>query len=152
MDQGAQIMTTEQTGAPVAEDPDHPKYRGLAVPVTVAGAEDLDPYAMGWKDGVDAHYRRTLDLARERQLSGRDLSVLKLSGWSRDAVRAFGYLTQEDADTARQIVRRMSGPDRAVLSFYLQELSDIVSHEEMLRQSSARTRAREAYEKERDTF
>jgi hypothetical protein len=109
--------------------PDHPKYRGLAVPVAVARAEDLDPYAMGWKDGVDAHYHRTV-------ASQQDIPA---------EVLAFEHVVQNSPNAARSIVRDMSGQDRAVLSFYLSELSRLVDDEELIRTAADRRAARPSH-------
>jgi hypothetical protein len=71
------------------------------------------------------------------------MTDLRITGWAKDAVQAFGHVTNDDPDTARDIVRRMSPRDRAVLSFTLEELSRIVSEEEQFRTTANRRRARE---------
>lgn len=109
---------------------DQGKYRGVTVP-PAAGRNAT--YASGWKDGVNA----ALDSANE---SGA--SVLRLTGWTKQAVLAFGHVSQDNGDTARRIVRDMSPRDRAVLTHMLRELSEIVDDEELSRRTEDRRRAR----------
>jgi hypothetical protein len=51
------------------------------------------------------------------------------------SLEAFGRILEEDTDGARMIVRDMSGRDRAILSFWLRELEDIIDAEEVQRRS-----------------
>lgn len=118
----------------------HPEYRGVHVPASVvkatsAGEQDHDPYTIGWKDGVDGALNSRRDNAAEYPL--------KLTGWAKDAVRAFGYIAGDNPDEARQIIRRMSPKDRAVLQYVLGELSRIRDEEEDFRAARDRRRARE---------
>jgi len=106
------------------------KYRGIAVP---RAAEASGTYASGWQDGVNAA------LASANQ---KGSSVLRLTGWTKQAVLAFGHVAEDNEDTARDIVRDMSPRDRAVLSHLLRELSEIVDDEELSRRQEDRRRAR----------
>ena len=90
-------------------------------------------FQKGWEDGVDAA------LASANQ---KGSSVLRLTGWTKRAVLAFGHVAEDNADTARQIVRDMSPRDSAVLSHLLRELSEIVDDEELSRRQEDRRRAR----------
>ena len=100
-------------------------YRGVPLPEKIESGQ-ID----AWKAGVDAHYDQTLKLAAAREGAGE--YPLKLTGWAKDAVRAFGHATNEDTATARRIIRDMSRQDRAVLAFVLGEVSFIVDDEETL--------------------
>lgn len=79
-------------------------------------------YQNGWEDGVDF-----------AQQVVTPAGTLQLTGWSRDAVRAFGFLVSDNQAQARNIVRDMSPRDRAVLVFDLEELSRIVGDAELSR-------------------
>lgn len=105
-------------------------YHGITIP---PAAERNTTYASGWKDGVDA----ALASANEK-----GSSVLRLTGWTRQAVLAFGHVSQDNNDTARGIVRDMSPRDRAVLSHLLRELEEIVDDEELSRRNEDRRQAR----------
>lgn len=129
--------------------PDHPTYRGVPVPAAMAKAAqyaepDPDSYASGWKDGVDAHYARTLELAAARQ-GAEGPSVLKLTGWARDSVRAFGFVADDSEDTsrAREIIRRMSPKERAVLQHVLRTVSRLAEEEDSFVETRDRRQARE---------
>lgn len=90
------------------------RYRGVPVPGLV-GQQGMGQYGQGWKDGIDAVLTRAgdTDTSGDRTVSPE--------------VSAFEAVTNEDKGAARDIVSRMSGRDRAVLSFWLGELGDIVS-------------------------
>lgn len=95
-----------------------------------------------WRKGVNAALRsRDEDKARGygstadgvRTVPGED-NVPEDTGTSlsRD-VSAFLAVTEDRVQEARRIVKGMSGRDRAVLSFWLQELSRIVEDAELSR-------------------
>lgn len=69
---------------------------------------------------------------------------LKLTGWAKDSVLAFGNVTEDNPEAARDIVRRMSPKDRAILAYSLGELSRIVQEEEDFRTLEDRRAHREA--------
>jgi|SRR5689334_11076871 len=76
-------------------------------------------FQAAWQDGVDAaQSHRGQDTAAAPDLSPAD------------EVNAFALVTEDRTDEARSIVSRMSGRDRAVLSFWLEELRDIISDAE----------------------
>ena len=114
-------------------------YRG--VPISEVYDRGSTNYRNGWKDGVDAHYDRTLELAAAQQ----DPTALKLTGWARQDVTAFAHQVQDNPDEARQIVRSLSPADRAVLQFHLHELSRIAEEEDSFRETEDRRRARLSY-------
>lgn len=112
-------------------------YRGVPVPENIrravgTGFQD-DPYVAGWKDGADAVLTR-LSEDRTEQAAAPDTGAVVLS--PADEVNAFALVTEDRTAEARDIVSRMSGRDRAVLSFWLTELSDIVSDLEGTRRVS----------------
>lgn len=108
-------------------------YRGVDVPkgIEIEGSD----YWNGWRDGVrdaqDAGLRTT-----------SDPSTLKITGWTKAAVRAFAHVVEDDPDTAVRIIGDMSPKDRAVLSFWLNELSGIVDAAETARTVDRDTRTR----------
>ena len=61
-----------------------------------------------------------------------------------DAVRVFLAVVQDTPDTARDIVRRMSPRDRAVLAFYLRDAGRITEEEIEFRETRDRREARES--------
>lgn len=91
-----------------------------------------------WRDGVDAALASRQDIPS-------DTGALKITGWTREAVRAFAHVSEDDPDTARRIVRGMSGADRAVLSFWAAEVSRLVEEEDSFRRQADRTRARDSH-------
>jgi hypothetical protein len=108
-------------------------YRGVPFPT---GYETSPPEIQeAWRNGVDDA------LSSRRDISG-DTGALKITGWTREAVRAFAHVSEDDPDTARRIIRGLSGADRAVLAFWLNELSGIVDDEELTRRAEARRRGR----------
>lgn len=109
------------------------EYKGVPVPPNVVDhAEQNDEYSIGWKDGVDAALNTITDPG-----------VLKITGWAKDAVRAFAHVAGDDTDAARRTVRDMSGRDRAVLAFTISELSRLIDEEESFRRQADRTAARD---------
>lgn len=113
-------------------------YRGVPVPENIrravgTGFQD-DPYVAGWKDGADAVLSRPgQDMTEtDMETASGDTAVLSPA----DEVNAFALVTEDRTAEARDIVSRMSGRDRAVLSFWLTELSDIVSDLEGTRRMS----------------
>lgn len=62
-----------------------------------------------------------------------------------DAVRVLVLVIKGDADSARDIVRRMSPRDRAVLTFFLREAGRIVEEEDSFREQADRNQAREGH-------
>lgn len=100
-------------------------YRGVPVPGLLPGT-NWD----AWKAGVDAHYARTLELSAGRDRDGRTVSVHPAD---KPFLDSFSRVLADDPDRAREIVRSLSGRDKAVLSFALGELSRLVSEEEMAR-------------------
>lgn len=70
------------------------------------------------------------------------MSDLHITGWTKEAVRAFAHVVEDDPDTAVRIVRDMSPKDRAVLSFWLNELSGIVDAAEVARMADQDIRTR----------
>lgn len=122
-------------------------YRDAKYPT---GWEGWDrPIKDAWKDGVDAHVLAMLDkekarvqradvtadgvrtIAPEGQDKGVPAGTLPGS-LSRD-VSAFLAITEDRRQDARGIVQDMSGRDRAVLSFWLRELSREVEDIEDMR-------------------
>lgn len=65
-----------------------------------------------------------------------------------DAVRVFLAVIQDTPDAGRDVVRRMSPKDRAVLAFYLHEAGRIVEEEVQFRETEDRRRARDDHEAE----
>lgn len=100
-------------------------YRGVPVPGLLPGT-NWD----AWKAGVDAHYARTLELSAGRDEDDRTMSVQPSD---KPFLNTFARVLEDDPDTARSLVKDLSGRDRAVLSFALGELSRLVSEEEMRR-------------------
>lgn len=132
-------------------NPLNPRYRGILVPpavykASVTGFHD-DPYVIGWKDGVnasrDAGVRDEPDGAPGPD--GHSEKIHLDTAEDMNAVRFVIHLLQDDADKARLIVRKMSAPDRAVLSFYLHEASRLVLEEEDFRETADRRQARLSY-------
>lgn len=121
-------------------------YRGVKIPADVQDSDD-PPYAQGWKDGVDAHYLRTVEIARDKDKSTTRLVLNELDA---PAVRAFLSVVTDDPDTARDIIRSMSPRDRAVLSFLLRDTGRIVEEEDSLRDTAERRRARYSHPDLRD--
>lgn len=62
-----------------------------------------------------------------------------------DTVRVLIAVIKGDTDTARDIVRRMSPRDRAVLAFLLREAERIVEEEDSFRMQADRNQAREGH-------
>lgn len=94
-------------------------------------------YRQGWRDGVDS-----------AKAADTPAGTLKLTGWSKDIVRAFAHITQDDPDTARGIVRALSPRDRATLLFTLREMTEMAEDEDMLRRTEDRRRVRRDRERE----
>lgn len=117
-------------------------YRGVPLPDSLVQAYATnfpeDSYPAGWRDGVDAVLTRygdmqpTEDTAQDTSAVVQDRTALSPA----DEVNAFALVTEDRTDEARDIVSRMSGRDRAVLSFWLRELEDIVLHLETRRTMS----------------
>lgn len=114
-------------------------WKGVPMPEEVREAVDTgrldDPYPSGWVRGVDDA------LASRRDLPS-DTGALKITGWTKDVVRAFAHVVEDDPDTAVRLVADMSAKDRAVLSFWLRELEEIVDSAETARRSDTNTRVR----------
>lgn len=121
-------------------------YRGVKIPADVQDGDGLC-YAQGWRDGVDAHYLRTVELARDKD-NGRTRLIINES--DAPAVRAFLSVVTDDLDTGRDIIRSMSPADRAVLSFFLRDTGRIVEEEDSLRDTAERRRARSSHPDIRD--
>lgn len=122
-------------------------WKGVPMPDEVREAVDTgrlneSSYPSGWVRGVD-------DALASRRDIPSDTGALKITGWTREAVRAFAHVSEDDPDTARRIVRDMSGADRAVLSFWAAEVSRLVEEEDSFRRQADRTRARDSHP---DTF
>lgn len=64
---------------------------------------------------------------------------------------AFAAVVDDDLEQARDIVLALSGQDRAVLSFWLTELSSLVDDTEMARRSVTGRRTRDIARGEPDT-
>lgn len=75
-------------------------------------------------------------------------SIHLASAEDMDAVRVFLAVVQDVPDTGREIVRRMSPKDRAVLAFYLRDAGRIVEEEEGFRETQDRRNARDTHEAE----
>ncbi len=72
------------------------------------------------------------------------MNSLHITGWAKDAVRAFAHVVEDDPDTAVRIVADLPPKDRAVLSFWLHELSEIVDSAEIARTADTNERTRTA--------
>lgn len=103
------------------------EYRGAQVPEEFQyGFLDLGHVLAGaWRRGVDAALASRQDIPAE--------------------VLAFKHVVQDNPNAARSIVRDMSGQDRAVLSFYLSELSRLVDDEELIRTAADRRASRPSH-------
>lgn len=129
-------------------------YRGVTLPEAIYKAEgtgfQTDPYVVGWKEGVDAHYARTLERAKERAVSGK-LGFEPNENIRLDApedmmsVRCLIHVLQDEPDKARALVRAMSGRDRALFTFTLGELSRVLSEEEDFRTTADRRAGRASF-------
>ena len=100
------------------------KYKGVTVPDCVAVEDSNDDYAIGWKDGVDAAVQSRVEDA----LVSPEIS-------------AFIAVTVDAPDTSRAIVRDLSPRDRAILTFYLNELGRLIEEEDGFRRMADRQRA-----------
>lgn len=111
-------------------------YRGVPFP---SGLDTTAPAVhAAWIAGVN-------DALDSRADVPTDSGALKITGWTRDVVRAFAHLTQDDPDTARRIVRDLSGANRAVLHYWAAEVSRIAEEEDRFRCQADRTRARDSH-------
>lgn len=108
-----------------------PCYRGVPMPTRIGQAGHAQ-YSEGWEDGVDAVLTRYGDM-QPTEDTAQDPDAVRSPA---DEVNAFALVTEDRTDEARDIVSRMSGRDRAVLSFWLRELEDIVLHLETRRTMS----------------
>lgn len=121
-------------------DPDTRTYRGVPAPEYVCTellAGRPGHTTRGWCEGVESALSRRFEFTADGVLScvpeGQDSQDTGPS-LSRD-VSAFLAVTEDRAPEARRIVKGMSGRDRAVLSFWLQELSRVVEDAELSRRT-----------------
>lgn len=80
--------------------------------------------------------------------AGETPTVALASAEDLDAVRVFLAVIQDTPDTGRDIVRRMSPKDRAVLAFYFRDAGRIVEEEIEFRETQDRRRAQDTHEAE----
>lgn len=101
-------------------------FRGVRIPGYNLGTAWASETAQQWRNGVLA----ALD------------SLGLGEGDPSPEVQAFMAVIQDDPDTAVRLVADMSGRDRAVLSFWLHELSEIVDAAETARRVDDNERTR----------
>lgn len=94
------------------------------------------PHPSGYDPEIKVHPRSWVALLAEQDAAGvpEDADMLMLA--------AFVSVTEDNTDSAREAIRRLSPGNGAVLAFYARELGRVLSEEDMFREAEDRRRAR----------